>query len=58
MDEKGAMPKTMFEKIWDAHAVREAPGESTILYIDRHLRYGSLYYYSGAECPGFRVHPI
>ncbi len=37
MDEKGAMPKTMFEKIWDAHAVREAPGESTILYIDRHL---------------------
>ena len=37
MDEKGAMPKTMFEKIWDAHAVREAPGETTILYIDRHL---------------------
>jgi 3-isopropylmalate/(R)-2-methylmalate dehydratase large subunit len=37
MDEKGAMPKTMFEKIWDAHAVREVPGESTILYIDRHL---------------------
>src|SRR5205085_281719 len=37
MDEKGAMPKTMFEKIWDAHAVHEAPGESTILYIDRHL---------------------
>jgi 3-isopropylmalate/(R)-2-methylmalate dehydratase large subunit len=31
------MPKTMFEKIWDAHIVREAPGESTILYIDRHL---------------------
>jgi 3-isopropylmalate/(R)-2-methylmalate dehydratase large subunit len=37
MDEKGAMPKTMFEKIWDAHAVREVPGETTILYIDRHL---------------------
>ena len=31
------MPKTMFEKIWDAHVVREVPGESTILYIDRHL---------------------
>jgi 3-isopropylmalate/(R)-2-methylmalate dehydratase large subunit len=31
------MPKTMFEKIWEAHVVREAPGESTILYIDRHL---------------------
>ena len=31
------MPKTMFDKIWDAHVVHEAPGESTILYIDRHL---------------------
>src|SRR5437879_3568310 len=37
MDEKGTMPKTMFEKIWEAHVVREAPGESTILYIDRNL---------------------
>src|SRR5438270_4754759 len=32
-----AMPKTMFEKIWDAHVVRDAPGEPTVLYIDRHL---------------------
>ncbi len=31
------MPKTMFDKIWDAHVVREAPGDRTILYIDRHL---------------------
>ncbi|MBO0793267.1 MAG: 3-isopropylmalate dehydratase large subunit [Ktedonobacteraceae bacterium] len=31
------MPKTMFDKIWDAHVVRDEPGESTILYIDRHL---------------------
>jgi 3-isopropylmalate/(R)-2-methylmalate dehydratase large subunit len=37
MEQKQAVPKTMFEKIWDAHVVREAPGESTILYIDRHL---------------------
>jgi 3-isopropylmalate/(R)-2-methylmalate dehydratase large subunit len=37
MNEKGTPPKTMFEKIWDAHIVREVPGESTILYIDRHL---------------------
>src|SRR6202162_6288076 len=37
MEQKQAAPKTMFEKIWDAHIVREAPGESTILYIDRHL---------------------
>src|SRR5947209_11020714 len=31
------MPKTMFEKIWDAHVVGEAVGGTTILYIDRHL---------------------
>src|SRR5258708_12438224 len=37
MEQKQTEPKTMFEKIWDAHVVREASGESTILYIDRHL---------------------
>src|SRR5256712_13010794 len=37
MEQKQAEPKTMFEKIWDAHVVRDAPGESAILYIDRHL---------------------
>ncbi|HYB01152.1 MAG TPA: 3-isopropylmalate dehydratase large subunit [Ktedonobacteraceae bacterium] len=37
MEQKQAAPKTMFEKIWDAHIVRDVPGESTILYIDRHL---------------------
>ena len=31
------MSKTMFDKIWDAHVVRDVPGESSILYIDRHL---------------------
>ncbi len=31
------MAKTMFDKIWDAHVVREKAGEKTILYIDRHL---------------------
>ena len=30
-------PKTMFEKIWDAHVVHEEPGQSTILYVDLHL---------------------
>ena len=30
-------PKTMFEKIWNAHIVHEEPGRPTILYIDRHL---------------------
>src|SRR5712691_5175473 len=37
MKEQDALPKTLFEKIWDSHIVREVPGESTILYIDRHL---------------------
>src|SRR6266404_6966087 len=37
MEQKQPEPKTMFEKIWEAHAVREVPGESAILYIDRHL---------------------
>ncbi len=37
MEKNQAVPKTMFEKIWDAHIVRDVPGESTILYIDRHL---------------------
>ncbi len=31
------MPKTLFEKIWESHVVREAPGERTVLYVDRHL---------------------
>ena len=31
------MPKTMFEKIWDAHEVHKQPGEPTLLYVDLHL---------------------
>ena len=30
-------PKTMFEKIWTDHVVREMPNEATVLYIDTHL---------------------
>jgi 3-isopropylmalate/(R)-2-methylmalate dehydratase large subunit len=30
-------PKTLFEKVWDAHVVRAADGEPTLLYIDLHL---------------------
>ncbi|HXF92551.1 MAG TPA: 3-isopropylmalate dehydratase large subunit [Nitrospiraceae bacterium] len=29
--------KTLFEKIWDAHVVRQEPDGTTLLYIDRHL---------------------
>src|SRR2546421_4229527 len=30
-------PKTMFEKIWNAHVVEEEAGKPAILYIDLHL---------------------
>jgi 3-isopropylmalate/(R)-2-methylmalate dehydratase large subunit len=30
-------PKTLFEKIWDAHVVRQEPGQPAVLYIDLHL---------------------
>ena len=30
-------PKTLFEKIWETHLVREAAGEPALLYIDLHL---------------------
>ena len=31
------MAKTLYDKIWDAHLVDSPPGETPILYIDRHL---------------------
>ncbi|MCK4564222.1 MAG: 3-isopropylmalate dehydratase large subunit [Verrucomicrobia bacterium] len=31
------MAKTLFEKIWDTHVVKELPGGEVLLYIDRHL---------------------
>ena len=31
------MPRTLFDKLWDAHVVREAAGEPALLYIDLHL---------------------
>ncbi len=30
-------PRTLYEKIWQAHVVRESPGEPALIYIDRHL---------------------
>src|SRR5271168_3152736 len=29
--------RTLYQKIWDAHLVYEAPGQPALLYIDRHL---------------------
>ncbi|GAB6936391.1 3-isopropylmalate dehydratase large subunit [Calditerricola yamamurae] len=31
------MPRTLFEKIWDAHVIDEEPGKPALLYIDLHL---------------------
>jgi len=31
------MGKTLFEKIWTKHLVRELPDGAFLLYIDRHL---------------------
>jgi len=32
-----AKPKTLYDKIWDAHLVEEAEDGTALLYIDRHL---------------------
>jgi len=31
------MPKTLFEKIWETHVVRQESGEPALLYVDLHL---------------------
>jgi len=31
------MAKTLFEKVWESHIVREVPGEPALLYVDLHL---------------------
>ncbi|MDM8567516.1 3-isopropylmalate dehydratase large subunit [Candidatus Halobeggiatoa sp. HSG11] len=31
------MPKTLYDKLWDAHVVRTDENGSTLIYIDRHL---------------------
>src|SRR5712675_654666 len=30
-------PRTLFEKVWDAHVVRQPADEPALLYIDLHL---------------------
>ncbi len=31
------MPRTLAQKLWDAHVVRSAPGEPDLLFVDLHL---------------------
>ena len=33
----GTQPRTLFDKIWDAHVVERLPDGTCVLYIDRHL---------------------
>ncbi len=30
-------PKSIYQKIWDAHLVYEVPGQDSIIYVDRHF---------------------
>src|ERR1044072_3961691 len=30
-------PRTLYDKIWDAHLMHEAPDGTCLLYVDRHL---------------------
>jgi len=49
-------PRTMFQKIWDRHVVREGPGGHTLLYVDRHLLHeGSTHAFARLARAGRRV---
>jgi len=50
-------PKTLMDKIWDAHVVVSDPGSPTILYIDTHLLHEvtSPQAFDGLRAKGLRV---
>lgn len=52
------MPKTMFDKIWDAHVVQAEQGKPAILYIDLHLVHEvtSAQAFDGLRMAGRKVH--
>ena len=33
----GSSPRTLFDKVWDAHVVHQAEGEPALVYVDLHL---------------------
>jgi 3-isopropylmalate/(R)-2-methylmalate dehydratase large subunit len=49
--------KTMYDKIWEAHLVREIPGEPSLIYIDRHLIHEvtSAQAFAGLDAAGRKV---
>src|SRR5580693_6242599 len=56
-DTKRMAARTLYEKIWDAHVVREEPGQPTLIYIDRHLIHEgtSPQAFAGLKAAGRRV---
>ena len=51
-----SQPRTLSEKVWDAHLVRSAEGEPDLLYIDLHLVHEvtSPQAFDGLRLPGAR----
>jgi 3-isopropylmalate/(R)-2-methylmalate dehydratase large subunit len=50
------MGATLYEKIWNAHAVATGPGGRTLLYIDRHLLHdGSFHAFEALRKAGRKV---
>ncbi|HUP29049.1 MAG TPA: 3-isopropylmalate dehydratase large subunit [Usitatibacter sp.] len=50
------MARTLYEKVWDAHAVATGPGGRTLLYIDRHMLHdGSFHAFEALRRSGRKV---
>jgi len=50
------MGLTLYEKVWNAHAVATGPGGRTLLYIDRHLLHdGSFHAFAALKASGRSV---
>jgi 3-isopropylmalate/(R)-2-methylmalate dehydratase large subunit len=48
--------RTLYEKVWDAHAVAQGPGGRTLLYIYRHLLHdGSFHAFEALRTAGRKV---
>ena len=48
--------KTLYDKVWDSHAVATGPGGRTLLYIDRHLLHdGSFHAFEALRNAGRKV---
>jgi 3-isopropylmalate/(R)-2-methylmalate dehydratase large subunit len=57
-DKKIAMAKTLFDKLWDTHVVRELADGASLIYIDRHLVHEvtSPQAFEGLRLSGRQVH--